>query len=266
MKWLKSRDKKQPKLSLKEQQSIKLAEMGAKLAAARQEKALSIDDVVVLTKIPGRLLKAIEDGNLDDLPESVYVQSFIRQFANTLGWNGVEFSRDFPVAYETITSPLTEKKYSVSLLRPVHLYMLYIAVIFSAVTTLSQWLNDSTITASNQITTQSTGLSEKVNDKTELESISNTSKSAQSAINSESINIGITVKASSWIRVVTDGKMAFEGVLPPGAKRNWNAQEQLMIKTDNAGGVLMSINHEQAKQMGETGKNREIKIAAKPKL
>jgi len=35
------------------------------------------------------------------------------------------------------------------------------------------------------------------------------------------------------------------------------------VKTDNAGGVLMSVNQQEAKEMGEPGKVEEIRIAAK---
>ena len=76
----------------------------------------------------------------------------------------------------------------------------------------------------------------------------------------------MTLKTSSWISVVTDGKTAFEGVLPQGSSRTWNATDQLTVKTDNAGGVLMSVNQQEAKEMGELGKTQEIKIAAKPNL
>ena len=80
MKWLKSKDQYQPKVSLKQQQSEKLAELGGRLWASRQERGLSMEEMVVLTKIPQRLLQAIEQGNLDELPEPVYIQGLIRQF------------------------------------------------------------------------------------------------------------------------------------------------------------------------------------------
>jgi cytoskeletal protein RodZ len=82
----------------------------------------------------------------------------------------------------------------------------------------------------------------------------------------QSVQIGVTLKASSWISVVTDGKIAFEGVLPQGSSRTWNATDQLTVKTNNAGGVLVSVNQEAAKEMGELGKPQEIKIAAEPNL
>ena len=40
----------------------------------------------------------------------------------------------------------------------------------------------------------------------------------------------------------------------------------MTVKTNNAGGVLVSVNQEAAKEMGELGKPQEIKIAAEPNL
>jgi cytoskeletal protein RodZ len=82
----------------------------------------------------------------------------------------------------------------------------------------------------------------------------------------QAVQIGVILKSSSWIRVVVDGKTEFEGVLPQGTSRTWRAQEQLTVKTNNAGGVLMSVNQQAPKQMGEPGKVEEVRIAARTKL
>ncbi|GAX36082.1 helix-turn-helix domain-containing protein [Nodularia sp. NIES-3585] len=267
MKWLKSKEKEQTKLSLKQQQSEKLAELGARLWASRQERAASLEEMVVLTKIPRRLLQAIEEGKLDDLPEPVYIQGLIRQFAEALGFNGVEFASNFPLGSQPVSLPPTEKIQSISLLRPLHLYLLYIFVIVCSVSSLSQFLNNTALSDSNQEPRRETVLKPEPNDlnsqpSSNLPPISN---SLNRINTNQSVHIGVTLQASSWIRVVADGKTEFEGVLPEGTQRTWKAQEQLTVKTDNAGSVLMSVNQQAAQRMGEPGKEREIRIAAKPR-
>ncbi|MDB9302954.1 helix-turn-helix domain-containing protein [Nodularia spumigena] len=278
MKWLKSKHKKQPKLSLKQQQSQKLAELGALLSASRQERGSSLEEMVILTKIPLRLLQAIEEGKLDDLPEPVYIQGLIRQFADALGFNGVEFAKSFPLGYQPVSLPPNAKNksvppplrpqrhYSIGLLRPFHLYLLYIFVIVCSVSSLSQLLNNTALSDSNQQPGQKTALNPDSNQLNsplsgKLQPVSDTSNTTNS---SESVHIGVTLKASSWIRIVADGKTEFEGVLPKGTQRTWKAQQELTVKTNNAGSVLMSVNQQEAQRMGEPGKVREIKIGAKP--
>jgi len=251
MKWFSKKDEQPIKPSIQEHQAEKLGQIGSQLASLRQEKGLTLDELVVLTRIPRRLLQAIEEGNLTDLPEPIYIQGLIRQFADTLGIQGREFASYFPIGSQSVGMQSKWKIQAIPQLRPIHLYLLYIVLIFSSVNGLSQLLNNSSLEANNR----------QVQPKTLTQATANntliTSKKDQS------VQIGVTLKASSWISVVTDGKTAFEGVLPEGSSRIWKATEQLKVKTDNAGGVLMSVNQQEAKEMGEVGKTQEIMIGAK---
>ncbi|MBI1242453.1 helix-turn-helix domain-containing protein [Umezakia ovalisporum] len=266
MKWLREK-KKHPKPSFKQQQSEKLAELGACLRTSREERALSLEEMVSITKIPQRLLQAIEQGELDDLPEPIYIQGLIRQFADALGFKGVEFASNFPVDFQPMSAPPRKINYSIGLLRPFHLYFLYIFVIVCSVSSLSRLLHNTALSESNGNLKGETVLNPELyqlnsQPSTNLQPVSDKLNNIN---NPQSVRIGVMLKASSWIRVVADGKIEFEGVLPEGSQRTWQAQEQLTVKTNNAGSVLMSINQQQAQRMGEPGKETEIKIGNKPK-
>ncbi|MFM7365042.1 MAG: helix-turn-helix domain-containing protein [Cuspidothrix sp.] len=256
MKWFSKKDEQPIKPSIQEYQSEKLLQLGTQLARTRQEQDLTLDELVLLTRIPRRLLQAIEEGNLADLPEPIYIQGLIRQFADVLGLDGVEFASHFPLGSQSVLFPSAPKHLSIPQLRPIHLYILYILVIFSSVNGLSHLLNPSSLQVSNRQTQPNSELK-----PTEQKVANNTLISSQ---NSQSVQVGVTLKASSWISVVTDGKTAFEGVLPEGTSRSWQANQQLTVKTNNAGVVLMSVNRQKAKEMGEIGKPEEIRIAARP--
>jgi cytoskeletal protein RodZ len=263
LKWLK-KDEKQNKPSIEEQQAEKLTQLGAKLATLRQEQGLSLDEIVLLTRISRRLLHAIEVGDLEDLPEPVYIQSLIRQFADALGLKGVDFASDFPVGVQQMSFQSPQPSPAIFQLRPFHLYLLYIFVIICSVNGLSRVLNQTAIQANkgqNQAQLQKNNSDLKPDQLQAKES-----KKSNSGVNtseSQTVEIGVTLKSSSWVRVVADGKTEFEGVLPEGSQRNWKAAEELTVKTNNAGNLLMSINQEQPKQMGEPGKEGEIKIGTK---
>ncbi|MEH2193873.1 MAG: RodZ family helix-turn-helix domain-containing protein [Nostoc sp.] len=270
MKWLrKKKNNHQPSLSLEQQRTEKLAELGAQLWALRQEQGLSLEQVVVLTRIPQRLLQAIEEGNLNDLPEPVYIQGLIRQFADALGLNGVEFSGTFPISSAQVNPQGMGNTSAINQLRPIHLYFLYILLIVCSVNGLSQLLNNAVLQASNSenqpLNQKSIVKPEPIQPKDSLK-VQPVSDPPSGGQQGQVVQIGVTLKASSWIRVVADGKTEFEGILPEGTHRIWKAQEQLTVKTDNAGGVLMSVNQEKAKEMGEPGKEEEVRIAAKPKF
>ncbi|WP_341526480.1 RodZ domain-containing protein [Nostoc sp. UHCC 0302] len=271
MEWLrKKKNNQQVALALEQQRAEKLAIMGAQLLALRQEQGLSLEQVVMLTKIPRRLLQAIEEGNFNDLPEPVYIQGLLRQFADALGINGTKFASTFPISSQQANPKFTGKTPRLGQLRPIHLYFLYIFLIVCTVNGLSQLLNNATLQVSNS---QNSPDSEKeyvvkpeAAQAQESLKVKPVSDNLNSLKETQAVQIGVTLKASSWIRVIADGKTEFEGTLPEGTHRTWKAQEQLTVKTDNAGGVLMSVNQEKAKEMGEPGKMEEIQIAAKPKF
>ncbi|MBD2664938.1 helix-turn-helix domain-containing protein [Richelia sinica] len=261
MKWFKRKVQVQTKPSIEEQQKELLAKIGTQLQSWRQEQAVSLDELVLLTRIPRRLLQAIEEGNLADLPEPIYIQGLIRQFADALGMKGAELASSFPLGAPTVSGENKLKVKNIAQLRPLHLYLLYIFLIFCSVNGLSQLLNRSALQANNsQSELNSQQLSNNNNESFADRDLSDvTSKTAEKAV-----QIGVTLKASSWIRVIADGQTQFEGVLPEGTHRTWKAQEQLTVKTDNAGGVLMSVNQQKAREMGKPGQVEEVKIAAKP--
>ncbi|OUL17571.1 helix-turn-helix domain-containing protein [Nostoc sp. RF31YmG] len=270
MKWLSRKDNQPPTLPVEQQRAEKLAEIGGQLWASRQEQGLSLEEVVSLTRIPKRLLQAIEEGNLEDLPEPIYIQGLIRQFADALGFNGMEFASNFPIVYQQVNPKPAWTTKPINQLRPLHLYLLYIFVIICSVSGLSQLLNNSALQASttpNRPNSQKESLAQPQQTQSkqapEVNPYNNTLLTTKDG---QPVQIGVTLKASSWIRVVADGKTQFEGTLPEGSHRTWKAQEQLTVKTDNAGGVLMSVNQQQPKEMGELGKVEEVQIAAKPKF
>ncbi len=65
----------------------------------------------------------------------------------------------------------------------------------------------------------------------------------------------------SWVRVITDGKMAFEAILEQGETRSWVADQSMTIRVGNAGGVMYSFNQSEAQPMGELGMPEERTFA-----
>lgn len=82
----------------------------------------------------------------------------------------------------------------------------------------------------------------------------------------QSVRVGLTVTDQSWVRVVADGKEAFEGVLTEGMTRSWNANKQLVVKAGNAGGIMVSFNDGKAKPLGAPGTVQEVAFPPNPQL
>lgn len=78
-------------------QQASLRKVGAYLQQIRQEQALSLEEVYQRTFIQPYTLRAIETGNLQQLPEPFYIRAFIQKYASALGLEGATLAADFPM-------------------------------------------------------------------------------------------------------------------------------------------------------------------------
>jgi cytoskeletal protein RodZ len=263
---------KENKLQFQQEQAQKLVELGSRLRQFRTQQSLALDDVAAQTRIQERLLRAIEEGRLDQLPEPVYIKGFIKQFANALGLNGAEFASEFPTGSSLSFIKVSWRHVPTTQLRPFHLYLVYVLLVIGSVNGLSFLVRRSAISEvanrydyqrqSQQLQPPHNSQVMNFQPKSESTKLIKASKGNQ---NSKPVQVGVIVKSESWIRVIADGKLAYEGVLPEGTQRTWVADQQLSVRAGNAGGVMVEFNNKSAKQMGEPGVPRELTFAANPK-
>jgi cytoskeleton protein RodZ len=126
-----------------EQRLESIRHIGQQLRQARESRGMSLEQLVSYTLIPLHKIEAIENGNLDLLPEDVFVRGFIRIMGNALGLNGTALAASLP-ASDAVKSVLpswyqsknTNSKIELDL-RPMHLYLGYATLVAGAVGGLS---------------------------------------------------------------------------------------------------------------------------------
>lgn len=87
-----------------------------------------------------------------------------------------------------------------------------------------------------------------------------------SSVNSITAPVSVNMKlegSEAWLRVIVDGKTEYEGTLTPGEQRTWNAQEEIKIRSGNAGAVILSTNQSPPQAMGTIGQVKDITITPK---
>ncbi len=266
---------------LEQERAEKLAEIGGYLRQSREGRSLSLEEVSAKTMIPVRTLRAIEGGDLKQLPEPVYVHGFIRRFADSLGLKGVDVAGEFPTTMAMTRSHRRFPWLGLRLTqpRPMHLYLLYVAVIVVAVNGLSRLIEESAPTTVNTANLYEEPLpvekSGPVPDQVRqprpagapnqpIEANPATPRPASKPVASQpdrsqrSVEVSLTFKEQSWVRIVTDGRMAFEGMMQEGAQRSWSADERVVVRAGNAGGVLVALNGGEAKALGAPGDVEEV--------
>jgi cytoskeletal protein RodZ len=254
--------KKSTPIDPKQAQSDRLAQIGAFLCQIRTERDIALQLVESKTQIPIRLLKAIEKGDMQSLPEPVYIRGLIRQFADSLGLNGVEIASSFPIDANKKASRFALNLSLPSVqLRPVHLYFLYIFLVILSVRGISNILKQSvpniaiapqtppvakptTATTSKPKTTQPAATTKKTSVKPVI--------------------VSVQFSDLSWVEIVADGKSIFQGNVPKGTQKTWSADKQIVIRTGNAGGVSVKFNDGKPKTLGKLGQVETVTYKAEP--
>jgi cytoskeletal protein RodZ len=252
----------------------RLTEIGEQLRQIREHQSLSIHVVAAYTRIRVPVLQALEQGQLEQLPEPVYTQGLIKRYGDALGLNGAELAQFFlPEPIEpSVTSPL--KLLSLPQLRPTHLYLTYILLVICAVNGLSYLVKSNPLTdISNQPVIVSSNSPESPNssaangNSTGLEgklvaqsgeAVATHSVSSGVQAQPDSVEIALTVKDESWVLIEVDGKTEFQGILSGGTQQTWKANKELVIVAGNAGGVLITVNNGEARRLGEPGMVEEV--------
>lgn len=248
---------------LAQEQQERLIEIGAYLRQLREQHLLSLDDVATRTWIRVALLRAIEDGQIQRLPEPVYIRGFIKRYAEALGQDGETFADAFPI--QTMRPVQSFWRLSPAIpLRPLHLYFAYVLLIMAAISGLSYAMNRSETLATRKsqqaIPPVQANLptDERSKDVVAAQSPKSSSPSTPTPISDKPVRVQITLTAQSWLRVEVDGKTDFEGMLAEGTQRTWTAEQQVVLRAGNAGGVMVAYNEGERKQLGEAGAVEEV--------
>jgi cytoskeletal protein RodZ len=233
-------------------QAEQLTQIGDYLRQVREESLLSLEEVSVRTLIQPRLLRAIEAGKLQQLPEPVYIQGFIKRYAEALGLDGIRFADAFPVEEPIRKAAPSWKDSPAAQLRPLHLYVAYIGLIVASVSLLSYVVNRSAPISSGVTRLEASPVPvQKSPSRSQKPADPQTIASKPAADKPVKINVKLTEQ--SWLQVEVDGKTDYEGVLSEGTERSWSAKSLIRVRSGNAGGVMVAYNGKQAAPMGDPG-------------
>ena len=248
------------KNNLTPEQQQQLKDIGVNLQQIRQKRHISLDAIAQKTLISQRLLKAIEAGDFAELPEPFYIQALIRKYAQTVGAKEIQFVVESPHEATTIAneSQKNRRQYWLNFqLRSLHLYLLYILLVVASVSGITALVERPVIV--NQPTTDTPiPVPEQLENTTQVSQPKTTPQFISQSNNSEAVSVGINLQERCWLKVMVDGKVAFEGILPKGTKRQWSGKKEVTIRAGNAGGVVISFNNQQQQILGAPGEVEEI--------
>lgn len=254
------------------EQLEQLKEIGAYLRQLRQEQSISIEEIASKTFIRLGLVKALEEGQSEQLPEPIFIQGLIRRYADALNVDGAAIAQAFPATpvmpvkpqdiNQEIEAPaISFKAPSISFepyLRQIKPYLGYallsVAAIGGLLFLLSKLQTPQPTTASKSAAV--------VQQQASSKPVASPAK-AKAPPQTAPIEVKVSLKDESWIEVQVDGKKEFEGIVKKEYRKTWTAKKELKIRAGNAGAVLVAYNRGEAKPIGKLGDSKTVTF--KPK-
>ncbi|MBD2293344.1 helix-turn-helix domain-containing protein [Anabaena sphaerica FACHB-251] len=251
---------------LNESQEEQLKEITANLRHIRQEKSIRLEEVAMHTHIRLGFLQALDEWRFEELPEPVFVQGFIRRYADKLGLDGMALAKRFEINLfppasnnSTLPSPLY-----IPLFVP-YIFLLIAAsgglfyLLKSEFTGKSLAYRQNPILSVQQKTVQSP-VSQVVSTPSPSQTNTPISTPSPSPTNTpiSDVVVSLELKGKSWVQVKADGKTDFEGTLSKGERKTWTAKNALTVRSGNAGVVLVSVNDQELQLLGNAGEVKEV--------
>jgi len=262
----------------------RLEALGSLLRQTREARGLTLTDVANDTFIRSQYLQALEEADLSRLPEPVYVQGFIKRYANYLGLDGEALSRQAlpllsaktPHALPPLTAVGEQAAFA---LRPFHLWAAYVVLVVLAVGGLSALLDGTGNPFGHWLASLQSGEGSQSQPRAadspgrspeptlrqmfptldQWTRIQGVFPDVLEAPPRKPVRLDIrVVERPSWLRVIADGQTVFEATLQPGAELNWEAERSIVLRAGNAGGVLVTFNDRDLGVMGRFGEVKEL--------
>lgn len=238
--------------------------VGKKLAAERRSQGKTTHDIVMTTRIMARMIDALENGRWDELPAEPYVKGYIQNYAQALGLDPKpfleEYARDIGAeraetgqlippeggapAGDTGSLKRIPGRTLVPHRRDVHaipgrtiaivaIAAVVVILLLSAIAALAG--RDDTpppIPPETTATPAAPGISSEPT----------TPGVGVTTPPEGSFTLAVAVKPgdSSWVRVLVDGLLAYEGTMPGGESKEWTVSTSAVVRAGKPDAVTIT--------------------------
>ena len=260
-------------------------QIGPLLEKKRLEKGLSLKEVEQATKIRTRYLKGLEHEDPTSLPDPVYARGFLKTYANFLGLDGEQLSREFrdhraprreryldyerpqrgefdqPIINPGGVDDAERRRISGATIFTIVLAVLVLAVVIGALYYVG---SRSTGNIPNNAPEEELVVEQEAEDDSSREEPAAGSESktgaedrADDASNEGSEAVQVTVRVvgvPTGLTVLTDGTVASDQFAQPGFSQTFEARRMITISTANAGAVEVEVDGQNKGRLGQLGK------------
>jgi cytoskeletal protein RodZ len=247
---------------------------GVEFRALRESRGLSVDRIATATRIPVRMIEAIERDDLHALPARPYLRGFLAAYGRELGLDPADtVTRYFadhepPVETLAIPEPVTEPEGRTG--RALFVAGLILAVLF-VIPAFNRWRSATEVpqlpvtgtsgTAPAAAVTASTTAA-PVTSAPVVAAVSTPAATDQGAIvaGPSDLVISLTFTRRCWLAASADGTRVVYRTMEPGATQVLKARDTIAIRVGDAGAAVWTINTRAPVPMGRDGEVRTFLV------
>jgi len=232
------------------------------LRKARESKSLSIADVASATMINSDLLRAIENGRTDMLPQA-YVRAFLREYAEVVGLNPAEVMQQYEGRKASTAPPETSNRPAEAVPEsPLHprqepappphhpsrRHFTYVAVIAGCVLAgIIYWNLSRPRPLSDVIQTTQTGV------QPTPPSVPDDDRPQVPSVRTDSLTLIAMTKDTVWVRIVVDRVDTLEYLMRPNTRRSWKAKMDFSVSVGRPEAIEFTLNGRRIGRLGRAG-------------
>jgi len=271
--------------------------IGERLREARESRGRDLDQIAAEIRIQARYLKAIEAGDLTELPGGFFARSFVRQYAKHLEMPETEIEQDLERWLSTEFAegpPSLEPKIMDTGLPPVaHVgrgrrprrkvlgaLAGLVVVIGACAAVYAYWMQRQETAEIASVTPERAEVAASGEDTVaglEAETAAVAADRPTPAGGGEpdeaavepaaapgapgSLSFEMTATEETWVRVRSGAQTLFAGILQPGESRQFSGLEAATLRTGNAGGLNLRVNGGRGQLVGPRGHIRDVELA-----
>lgn len=246
------------------------------LKQAREAKRISLNDVSDATLINVKFLEAIEQGNIDILPQT-YIRAFIREYASFVGLDPVEIMKRYdqernepappPTPERSPTpepAPSPENQNVIEEVnepeKPRSPEIRRFALPAILVLALAVIIWNLTRTKPPQEMKEIESIDQQSGFVTDTAAQGRTEQSGKGTSSRDSLTLHATTLDSAWVQITIDNEPPQEYLFRPNRKMSWKARDQFRITLGNAGGVDLTLNQKHLGTLGKQGAVRSFEL------
>ncbi|MBI2878556.1 MAG: DUF4115 domain-containing protein [Candidatus Rokubacteria bacterium] len=235
--------------------------LGVYLRSRREARGVSVEALARATRIPPRILEAMEQDRLRELPAPVFVRGFIRAYLRQLG----DSPREALALYEAWVAAHTPREAPppprFRLHPPLVAAALLLLVLAAGLYLVAPRPPGNGPGPAERVSSRAPDLAPSAGGLTAgtptRPLAGEPSPGARGAAvvgeDSEEHRLVVRARELTWVRVETGAGTATEALLAPGETREWRSSSRFVLTVGNAGGVSLELNGEPLPPLGASG-------------